>query len=178
MDVTWQLLGTVLVERYKRDKPVEEHVADIGMLSVSPDVQGAGIGGSLVAAGEEFARTHFGLTDAELWAFTTAELGRARVNWYSRLGYELTGEETTLQDLLPPWVKFEEAAALWTEVDEKGMPLQEGLTAPPFFPYATPDCSFYFTGVIRFEQQGLHCLLAAPLFFPFVTPRFAYMSPA
>lgn len=122
-----KLLGVVLVERYHREKPKKEVVADIGMLSVDPEMQGTGIGGSLVAAGEEFARTHFKLTDAELYAFTTAELGRARVNWYTKLGYELTGEETTLQDLLPPWVKFQEAAALWTEVDETGMPLQEGL---------------------------------------------------
>ena len=61
----------------------------LGMLTVRPDLQSAGIGRRLLAAAEEFARREFGAATIEM---TVIDVRTELIDWYRRRGYESTGE--------------------------------------------------------------------------------------
>ena len=60
-----------------------------GMLSVSPTLQGAGLGRTLVKAAEQALRDRFGTRRVRISVFPQRDTLMA---WYERLGYRLTGE--------------------------------------------------------------------------------------
>jgi ribosomal protein S18 acetylase RimI-like enzyme len=67
-----------------------ERVAYLGMLTVSPLLQGAGIGGALVREAERYARETLGARSLEMRVIKQrGEL----IAWYERRGYALTGDE-------------------------------------------------------------------------------------
>jgi len=66
-----------------------EALAYLGMLSVDPDLQGAGLGRRLIAAAETEARNRFGAARMEM---TVIAQRRELIDWYVRCGYQLTGE--------------------------------------------------------------------------------------
>jgi GNAT superfamily N-acetyltransferase len=75
--------GCVLLEEQA------ERVCYLGMLTVRPDLQAGGIGRRLLAAGEGWAREHFGSHFVEM---TVIELRTELIAWYERRGYRATGE--------------------------------------------------------------------------------------
>lgn len=81
------LVGCVLViDKGKRDGA---HVSYLGMLTVRPDLQAAGLGKRLLSAAEQHARS-FGAT----WMEMTVINGRRElIAWYARRGYRDTGRE-------------------------------------------------------------------------------------
>ena len=64
-------------------------LAYVGMVSVDPDRQAAGMGRQLLAAAEEHAQQHFGATRVEM---TVIERRAELIAWYERRGYAPTGE--------------------------------------------------------------------------------------
>lgn len=66
-----------------------EALAYLGMLSVDPDLQGAGLGRRLIAAAETEACSRFGADRMEMTVITQR---RELIDWYVRCGYQLTGE--------------------------------------------------------------------------------------
>lgn len=76
------LVGCVLLER-------KGEGAYLGMLTVRPDLQAAGLGRRLLAAAEAHARTEFGARWVEM---TVIEQRRELIAWYERRGYASTGE--------------------------------------------------------------------------------------
>src|SRR5262245_18923716 len=60
----------------------------LGMLTVRPDLQGAGIGKKLLDAGEAFAREK----KCEAVFMTVISVRKELIDWYVRHGYALTGE--------------------------------------------------------------------------------------
>lgn len=66
-----------------------ERVAYLGMLTVRPDLQSAGLGRQLIAAAEEHARS-FG---AGVMEMTVIKQRGELIDWYLRRGYRLTGRE-------------------------------------------------------------------------------------
>jgi GNAT superfamily N-acetyltransferase len=79
-----RLLGCVQVSAQ------DNGTAYLGMLSVDPELQAGGLGGALIAAAEETARTAFGARRMEMTVIRQrAEL----IAYYERRGYALTGEE-------------------------------------------------------------------------------------
>ncbi len=82
------LCGCVLVA----DKGRREHgrVAYLGMLTVSPLLQGGGLGRLLVVEAERRARESFGATIMEM---TVIKQRTELVDWYLRRGYAQTGRE-------------------------------------------------------------------------------------
>jgi predicted N-acetyltransferase YhbS len=81
------LTGCVLV----KDLGVRDgaRVAYLGMLTVRPDLQAAGLGRALLAAAETHARG-FG---AEIMELTVIKSRTELIPWYIRRGYALTGRE-------------------------------------------------------------------------------------
>jgi len=77
------LCGCVLLEQRAN------RLGYLGMLTVRPDLQGAGLGRSLLAAAERTARGRF---DAEFMEMTVIDLRRELIAWYERCGYRQTGE--------------------------------------------------------------------------------------
>ena len=75
---TDELLGTVTVTR------VAPTVAEIGMLSVDPDVQAQGVGGRLLDAAEERAAA-FGAASLVMYVIDSRD---DLLHWYARKGYE------------------------------------------------------------------------------------------
>jgi ribosomal protein S18 acetylase RimI-like enzyme len=62
----------------------------LGMLTVAPELQAAGLGRRLIEAGEEYARATFGARRIEMTVIAQrAEL----IAWYERRGYRRTGEQ-------------------------------------------------------------------------------------
>ena len=61
----------------------------VGLVTVDPRRQAAGLGRQLLDQGEAFARTHFAATAAEM---TVISLRHELIAWYERRGYRLTGE--------------------------------------------------------------------------------------
>lgn len=78
------LQGCVLIA----DKP--EGRAYLGMLTVRPDLQGAGLGGALVAEAERLAREVIG---ARVMEMTVIKQRAELIAWYLRRGYVDTGRE-------------------------------------------------------------------------------------
>jgi len=60
----------------------------LGMLSVSPQLQGAGIGKQLLKAAEEYALQ----VDCKAVYMTVISVRTELINWYERFGYKDTGE--------------------------------------------------------------------------------------
>jgi ribosomal protein S18 acetylase RimI-like enzyme len=60
----------------------------LGMLTVSPDLQGGGIGKKLLYAAEDFAKTH----QLPKISMTVISVRQELIDWYKRHGYILTGE--------------------------------------------------------------------------------------
>ena len=77
------LCGCVFLE----DKP--DRTCYLGLLTVRPDLQRAGFGRRLLAAGEAWGAERFGSHYIEM---TVLEQRRELVAWYERRGYRLTGE--------------------------------------------------------------------------------------
>jgi predicted N-acetyltransferase YhbS len=77
------LVGCVLVERQ------DEHSAYLGLLSVEPARQAAGIGRLLIEAAEREAVSRFG---ARRMKMTVIRQRVDLIPWYERRGYALTGE--------------------------------------------------------------------------------------
>jgi ribosomal protein S18 acetylase RimI-like enzyme len=75
------ILGMVMLKNQK-DKLY------LGMLTVSPDLQGGGIGKKLLYAAEDFAKKH----DLPKIAMTVISVRQELIDWYKRHGYILTGE--------------------------------------------------------------------------------------
>lgn len=61
----------------------------LGMLSVDPAVQGAGLGRRLISAAESEARARFGAVRMEM---TVIVQRTELIDWYARRGYAATGE--------------------------------------------------------------------------------------
>lgn len=64
--------------------------AYLGMLTVRPILQGAGLGRALIEEGETRARRQFGAAVMEM---TVIRQRGELIAWYERRGYELTGRE-------------------------------------------------------------------------------------
>lgn len=64
--------------------------AYLGMLSIAPERQAAGLGRALIAAAEDEARRQFGAVRMEM---TVIRQRKELVAWYERRGYVRTGEE-------------------------------------------------------------------------------------
>ena len=60
----------------------------LGMLTVRPDLQGAGIGKKLLAAGEAYAKEK----NCDAVFMTVISVRKELIDWYVRHGYQLTGE--------------------------------------------------------------------------------------
>jgi ribosomal protein S18 acetylase RimI-like enzyme len=75
------ILGMVMLKKQK-DKLY------LGMLTVSPDLQGGGIGKKLLYAAEDFAQKH----KLPKIAMTVISVRQELIDWYIRHGYLLTGE--------------------------------------------------------------------------------------
>lgn len=82
------LLGCVLVADKGRRE--QDRVAYLGMLTVSPLLQGGGLGRTLIAEAERCARETFGATVMEM---TVIKQRTELIDWYLRRGYALTGRE-------------------------------------------------------------------------------------
>lgn len=66
----------------------QQHKLYLGMLSVSPDLQGAGIGKILLAAAEEHAVKN----ECKSVFMTVISVRHELIAWYERHGYKKTGE--------------------------------------------------------------------------------------
>ncbi|HZV85375.1 MAG TPA: GNAT family N-acetyltransferase [Brevundimonas sp.] len=66
-----------------------EGIGYFGMLSVSPTLQGEGLGRRLIVAAETALRTRFGATRVRISVFPQRE---SLISWYRRLGYAETGD--------------------------------------------------------------------------------------
>ncbi|CAN5902712.1 GNAT family N-acetyltransferase [soil metagenome] len=66
----------------------------LGMLSVSPEVQGLGIGKKLLEASEEFAM----LSALDHIQMTVIDIRHELIAWYQRHGYKNTGERKPFPD--------------------------------------------------------------------------------
>ena len=64
-------------------------VCHLAMLTVSPRLQGSGVGRKLLAAAENWAVRHMGASAIEI---TVIEAREELLAWYERRGYERTGE--------------------------------------------------------------------------------------
>lgn len=80
-DAQQQLLGCV----YLQKKPAGLY---LGMLTVSPELQGGGIGKKLLAAAEDYARE----TGCSAIVMTVISVRAELIAWYERHGYVRTGE--------------------------------------------------------------------------------------
>ena len=67
-----------------------EGLAYLGMLTVDPARQSAGLGRLILAAAEEHAAAHFG---AKMIEMTVIAQRDELIAWYERRGYALTGEQ-------------------------------------------------------------------------------------
>jgi len=61
----------------------------LGMLTISPTLQSAGLGSRLLAAAERWARANFGADSIHM---TVIEQREELIAWYERRGYRPTGE--------------------------------------------------------------------------------------
>ncbi|MCA9616928.1 MAG: GNAT family N-acetyltransferase [Myxococcales bacterium] len=78
-----EVVGCVRLEREK------DASAYLGMLTVRPTTQGAGLGSELLAAAERHARDAMG---ARALRMTVISVREELLAWYGRRGYRLTGE--------------------------------------------------------------------------------------
>jgi GNAT superfamily N-acetyltransferase len=85
-----RLVGCVFLERISAEAVAAATVeAYLGMLTVDPRIQAAGIGSAVLAAAERYARDAFGAVAVRMTVIAQrAEL----IAWYERRGYARTGE--------------------------------------------------------------------------------------
>ncbi|GGD74109.1 N-acetyltransferase [Emticicia aquatilis] len=76
-----QIIGSVYLE--KQDKKLY-----LGMLTVSPELQGGGVGKKLMQAAEDFARN----TQLNKISMTVISVRKELIAYYERRGYKNTGE--------------------------------------------------------------------------------------
>jgi ribosomal protein S18 acetylase RimI-like enzyme len=76
------LLGCVLLRQKK-----SQSRAYLGMLTVSPELQGAGIGREMLALAETWVASNWHLPVIEM---TVIQLRTELISWYQRRGYDLT----------------------------------------------------------------------------------------
>lgn len=69
-------------------EPASEGAWLLGMLTVRPDLQAAGLGRRLLASAETYAKTH----GASRIRMTVINVRDTLIAWYRRRGYELTGQ--------------------------------------------------------------------------------------
>jgi len=81
-DPAGELLASVVLKR-------DGEAAWLGMLSVRPTRQGAGLGRQVVAASEEWVREHW---QARRMRMTVIVQREELIAWYERRGYRRTGE--------------------------------------------------------------------------------------
>lgn len=79
-----ELVGCVLVAEER------ERVGYMGLLTVSPALQGGGVGRALIEAAEKHARDVLGARTMEM---TVIKRRQELIDWYVRRGYALTGRE-------------------------------------------------------------------------------------
>ena len=65
-------------------------LAYLGMLTVDPQRQSAGLGRMILAAAEDHAAAHFAATRIEMTVIAQRD---ELIAWYERRGYALTGEQ-------------------------------------------------------------------------------------
>lgn len=80
-DAQGEILGSVLLEK-------KEGVLYLGMLSVSPQAQAAGIGGLLLQHADIFAREN----QFDAITISVIEVRHELIEWYRRKGYHPTGK--------------------------------------------------------------------------------------
>jgi ribosomal protein S18 acetylase RimI-like enzyme len=76
-----QIIGCMLLEQYPES-------LYLGMLTVSPTLQGGGIGKKLLAAAEEMAHS----LQLSTISMTVVSVRTELIDWYKRHGYQPTGE--------------------------------------------------------------------------------------
>ena len=81
-----EILACVMIERITA--PDGGLTGYIGMLTVRPDLQAAGLGRVVLEAAEEYAR----LAGADRARMTVISIRDTLIAWYLRRGYRLTGE--------------------------------------------------------------------------------------
>lgn len=74
-------------------------VAYLGMLSIEPTLQAAGLGRRLIGAAEDHAVRHFGARTMEM---TVIDARAELIAYYQRRGYALTGETRPFPILMDP----------------------------------------------------------------------------
>ncbi len=77
------LCGCIHLKRASRTE------VDLGLFAIRPDLQGLGLGRSVVEHAECWAVTHWDARHAEI---TVIDLRQDLVAWYRRMGYDFTGE--------------------------------------------------------------------------------------
>ena len=80
------ILACALVDRHQAPDGAE--IGYIGMVTVKPDIQAAGVGRAILEAAEAFAQEH-GAVRARM---TVVSIRDTLIAWYERRGYRLTGE--------------------------------------------------------------------------------------
>lgn len=92
-EVGGRIAGCVqIVDKGQRDG---ERIAYLGMLTVSPDLQSAGLGRHLIDRAEHHARSAFAATSMEM---TVISVRSELIAWYLRRGYRLTGRQEPFPD--------------------------------------------------------------------------------
>lgn len=84
-------------------------LAYLGMLTISPALQGAGLGKRLLAAAEDYAREQMGAERLEMQVFSRR---RELLAFYDRRGYRPTGERRPF-----PYEEWPQAGALFEDLE-------------------------------------------------------------
>lgn len=94
------IVGCVAVTR--KDTENDTALAYLGMLSVAPDLQSAGLGRRLLDAAEDCAQAQ-GIAAMEMTVIDSRE---SLIAWYERRGYAQTGETRLFPVLRDPPITF------------------------------------------------------------------------
>lgn len=105
--LVWREAGTI--RACVRLVALGEGLVYLGMLTVDPASQGEGLGKRLLAAAEEFARTHLHAERIEMQVFTRR---RELLSFYERRGYRPTGERRPF-----PYSDWPEAGAVFEDLE-------------------------------------------------------------
>ncbi len=94
------IVGCVAITR--KDTHKDTALAYLGMLSVAPDLQSAGLGRQLLDAAEDLARSE----DIRAMEMTVIDSRESLLAWYERRGYARTGETRPFPVLRDPPITF------------------------------------------------------------------------
>jgi GNAT superfamily N-acetyltransferase len=105
--LVWREEGTIraCVLLWKRS----EELVYLGMLTVDPALQGAGLGKRLLQSAEDFARDMLGARRMEMQVFSRR---RELLAFYHRRGYRPTGERRPF-----PYAQWPQAGALFEDLE-------------------------------------------------------------